>query len=82
MAGQDKVNGDVRRNMSMGCESEAQAVVGLDQSLAGQVIPSSKKDESESQRGTQSLEQNPGRMGREDRFEAKPWEMIPWSGLH
>lgn len=55
--------------------------MGIDQST-GKVIPSSSKDEFESQRGTQSLEQNPGRMGREERFEAKPWGMIPWSGLH
>lgn len=56
-------------------------MVGVDQST-GKVIPSSSKDEFESQRGTQSLEQNAGRMGREDRFEAKPWGMIPWTGLH
>lgn len=41
--------------------------MGLDQST-GKVIPSSSKDEFESQSGTQSLEQNPGRMGREERL--------------
>lgn len=56
--------------------------MGQDQSLAWQDIPDSSKDEFESQRGTQSLEQKPGRIGREERFEARPWEVIPWSGLH
>ena len=56
--------------------------MGQEQSLAWQDIPASSKDEFESQRGAQSLEQKPGRIGGEERFEARPQEIIPWSVLH